>query len=55
MNLNFEVVVFLPTFTLADGQNKMNAWWGGKWYCSCTIDEQSGTILWTKKRRKIEV
>jgi len=30
MNLNFEVVVFLPIFTLADRQNTMKVWWGGK-------------------------
>jgi len=29
MNLDFEVVVFLPTYTLANRQNNKN-WWGGK-------------------------
>jgi len=31
MNLNFEVVFFLPTFTLAYRQNTMQVWWGGRW------------------------
>jgi len=30
MNLDFEVVLFLPTYTLANKQTNKN-WWGGKW------------------------